>query len=88
MTRITTDFPLDSLDDLMKMVTDNFSSVVTREVHGIPNPIFHELPWGPEQQRVSRLCHPVNMDPYYLLASCGYSNCNGFPDVVSAMGFT
>ena len=71
----------------MKMVVDNFSSVVAREVHGIPDPGLHELPYGPEQQRVGRLYYPVITDSYYFLASCGYSDRDGFPDVAGAMGF-
>ncbi len=47
----------------MKMVTDNFSSVVAREVHGTFDLRLDELPWGPEQQRVSSLYYPVVMDP-------------------------
>ena len=47
----------------MKMVTDNFSSVVAREVHGTSDLRLHELPWGPEQQRVSSLNYPLVIDP-------------------------
>jgi secreted Zn-dependent insulinase-like peptidase len=39
----------------MKMVTDHFSSVLTRNVPGTSDPRSHGLPWGPEQQRVSSL---------------------------------
>ena len=70
------------------MVTDNFSSVVAREVEGISDPRFHELPWGPEQQRVCRSHYTVTTSPYYFLASCGYSDRHGFPDVAGAMGST
>jgi len=47
----------------MKMVTDNFSSVVARKVHGTSDPTLHELPWGPEQLRVSTLYYLGVTDP-------------------------
>ena len=50
----------------MKMVTDNFSSVVARKVEGISDPRLYELPWGPEQRQVRRLHYLVNPNPYYF----------------------